>query len=135
MMRDVVKSPVLLAEKRKALDTLRQDDAKEWAQNREFYRGNQWVMWNNVSQSLETLGVAETDRPRYKVRLTNNVFQTNTNQLVAQMTKTRPVIHAVPGSGADSDIKAAQFAERLYECKWDDLSLRSKLQSALVNAQ
>jgi hypothetical protein len=134
-MREIVKDPVLLAEKRKALDTLRADDNKEWAQNREFYKGNQWVMWNNVSNSIETLGVAETDRPRYKVRLVNNIYQTNTNQLVAQMTKTRPVIHAVPGSGADTDVKAAQFAERLYEVKWEDLSLRSKLQSALVNAQ
>jgi hypothetical protein len=135
LMRDIVKDPSLLANKRKELDTLRADDNKEWAQNKEFYKGNQWVMWNNVSNSIETLGVAETDRPRYKVRLVNNVYQTNTNQLVAQMTKTRPVIHAVPGSGADSDVKAAQFAERLYEVKWDDLSLRSKLQSALVNAQ
>jgi hypothetical protein len=135
MMRDVVKDPSLLAQKRKDLDTLRADDNKEWAQNKEFYKGNQWVMWNNASNSIETLGVAETDRPRYKVRLVNNMFQTNTNQLVAQMTKTRPMIHAVPNSGADMDVKAAQFAESLYENKWDDLSLRSKLQSVLVNAQ
>lgn len=135
LMRDIVKSPSLLAQKRKDLDTLRQDDNAEWAQNKEFYRGNQWVMWNKVSQQLETLGVTETERPRYKVRLVNNVYQTNTNQLVAQMTKTRPQIHAVPSSGADSDMKAAQFAERLFEYKWDDLSMRSKLQSALVNAQ
>ncbi len=135
LMRDIVKDPSLLAQKRKDLDTLRAADNKEWAQNKEFYKGNQWVHWNNVSNSIETLGVAETDRPRYKVRLVNNVFQTNTNQLVAQMTKTRPMIHAVPASGADIDVKAAQFAESLYENKWDDLSLRSKLQSVLVNAQ
>lgn len=135
LMREIVKDPTLLAQKRKDLETLRQDDAKEWAQNKEFYKGNQWVMWNNVSNSLETLGVAETERPRYKVRLVNNMFQTNTNQLVAQMTKTRPMVHAVPNSGADTDIKAAQFAESLFENKWDELALRSKLQSALVNAQ
>jgi len=135
LMRDIVKDANLLAEKRSQLDNLRRDDNAEWAQNKEFYRGNQYVSWNSVSNSIETLGVADGQRPKYKVRLVNNIYQTNTNQLVAQMTKTRPTIHAVPSSGAQGDIKAAQMAERLYENWWDDLSLTAKLTSALVNAQ
>ncbi len=135
LMRDVIKDPALLAEKRRELDTLRTEHAKEWALNREFYNGNQWILWNKYSASVDTLGVEETDRPRWKVRLTDNRILPGVTQLVAQMTKTRPVIHATPNSGADRDIKAAQMAERLYEFWWDELGLRAKLTSALVHAQ
>lgn len=135
LMRDIVKDPMLLAEKRRELDVLRNDDAKEWTQNKEFYRGNQYVQWNSVSNSIQTLGTDDTTRPRYKVRLVNNLILPNVNQLVAQMTKTRPTIHATPNSGADRDVKAAQMAERLYEWWWEELGLRAKLQSALVHAQ
>lgn len=135
LMRDVVKDPSLLAEKRRELDVLRNDDSREWAQNREFYRGNQYVQWNSVSNAVQTLGTDDTTRPRYKVRLVNNLILPNVNQLVAQMTKTRPTIHATPNSGADRDVKAAQMAERLYEWWWEELGLRAKLQSALVHAQ
>lgn len=135
LMRDIVRDASLLAEKRKDLDRLRQEDTADWAQNREFYRGNQWVYWNDSAGRIETLGVGETQKPRYKVRLTANVVLPGVQQLVAQMTKTRPTIRAVPDSGADRDIKAAEMAERLYEYWWDEMGLASKLMSALTHAQ
>lgn len=134
-MRDVVKDASLLAEKRKELENLRSDDVKEWALNREFYKGNQWVYWSDQSSRIETLGTEDGDKPRYKVRLTSNQIMPGVNELVAQMTKTRPVIRATPDSGADRDVKAAQMAERLYEYWFDQLGLSAKLKSALVHAQ
>jgi hypothetical protein len=134
-MRDVVKDPSRLREHRKELDTLRLEDNRDWALNREFYLGNQWVFWNRVGSRIETLGLDEGEKPRYKVRLTLNQTTPATQQLVAQMTKTRPVLRAIPDSGGDRDIKAAEFAERLYEYLWDDLGLSSKLNSALTHAQ
>ena len=135
LMRDIVRDPSLLAEKRKELESLRLEHVSNWAQNREFYRGNQWVYWNDTAGRIETLGVGETQKPRYKVRLTSNVILPGVQQLVAQMTKTRPTIRATPDSGADRDIKAAEMAERLYEYLWDELGLTTKLMSALTHAQ
>ena len=135
LMSQVVKDAVHLREKRGELETLRRADVQQWAQNREFYRGNQWVYWNDSAQRIETLGTGETQKPRYKVRLTANVVLPAVQQLVAQMTKTRPTIHAVPDSGANRDVKAAEMAERLYEYWWDSLGLDSKLMSALTWAQ
>ena len=134
-MRDIVKDASLLAEKRKELENLRADDTREWAQNREFYRGNQWVYWNSHSNQIESLGVEDGDKPRYKVRLTSNQVMPGVNELVAQMTKTRPVIRATPDSGGDRDVKAAQMGERLYEYWFDQFDLSAKLKSALVHAQ
>lgn len=134
-MREVVREASTLAEKRKELENLRSDDVREWSLNHEYYRNNQWVFWNSTSRQIETLGVDDSEKPRYKVRLTANEITPGVQQLVAQMTKTRPTIHAVPSSGADRDVKAAQMAERLYEFWWDEFALGSKLQSALTHAQ
>lgn len=134
-MRVIVKDADLLATKRKELDALRSDDNRDWALNREFYKGNQWVFYNKLSSQVESLGVEDGDKPRYKVRLTSNQILPGVQELVAQMTKTRPVIRATPDSGADRDIKAAQMAERLYEYWWDEFDLGSKLKSALTHAQ
>jgi len=134
-MREIVTDATLLREKRKDLEALRLQDSSDWAVNKEFYRGNQWVYWNKNANRVETLGVDRSELPRYKVRLTANEITNGVQQLVAQMTKTRPVIRAVPESGSDRDVKAAQFAERLYENWWQEFGLHAKLQSALTNAQ
>lgn len=135
LMRDVVREAAHLREKRLELDVLRQTDNRDWALNREFYKGNQWVFWNNTASRIDTLGVEEGQKPRYKVRLTSNVIMPGVQQLVAQMTKTRPTIRATPDSGGDRDVKSAEMAERLFEYWWDELGLGAKLQSALTHAQ
>lgn len=134
-MREIVASADLLREKRKELEALRLQDTSDWSLNKEFYRGNQWVYWNKNANRVESLGVDRSEMPRYKVRLTANEITNGVQQLVAQMTKTRPVIRAVPESGSDRDVKAAQFAERLYENWWQEFGLHAKLQSALTHAQ
>lgn len=134
-LKDIVRDPSLLREKRLELDTLRYDHSKEWAQNREFYRGNQYVFWNKAAKRVETLGTEDGDKPRHKVRLTLDQIKPATQQLVAMMTKTRPVIRAVPNGSGDKDVKAAQMAEDAYEFWWQQFGLTAKLQSALVNAQ
>ena len=134
-MREIVRDPSLLAEKRKELENLRTEEVREWGLNREFFRGNQWVFFNKAASRIETLGVEESEKPRYKVRLTANEVTPGVMQLIAQMTKTRPTIRALPDSGADRDVKAAQMAERLYEYWWDAFAMAPKLNSALVHAQ
>lgn len=135
LMSEVVKEAANLREKRKEVDNLRRADVAQWAQNRAFYLGHQWVYWNQTGNRLETIGTDPSTMPRYKVRLTSNVILPAVQQLVAQMTKTRPTIRAVPDSGANRDVKAAEMAERLFEYWWDSLGLDAKLMSAMTNAQ
>lgn len=134
-LRDIVRDPERLAEKRQELDRIRMDFNREWAQNRAFYNNHQWSFWNQAAGQIESLGVDDGEKPRYKVRLTANQITPGVTQLVAQMTKTRPTIHAVPDSQSDRDIKAAELAERLYEYWWDEFHLKAKLQEALTHAQ
>src|SRR3970040_1406820 len=115
LMREVVANASSLAEKRLELNHLRQNDNREWAQNRAFYEGRQWVWWSDSKNGLEGYGTEEGQKPRYKVRLTAHSIPPGVQQLGAQRPKTRPVIRATPDSGADRDIKSAEMAERLYE--------------------
>lgn len=134
-LRDIVKDANKLADKRKQLDNLRRDHTREWAQNRAFYNNHQWIYWNGAGGRVESLGVEDGEKPRYKVRLTANQFTPGVTQLVAQMTKTRPTIRAVPASSSHNDVKAAEMAERLYEYWWDEFHLKAKLQEALTHSQ
>lgn len=123
-----------LANKRKEMENLRMDDMREWALNRAFYRGDQWVFWNKVSSQVETLPVHDADKPRWKVRLTSNQVMPGVQHYVAQLTKNKPVIAATPDSSGYNDLCAAQMGEALFEYWWSDFNLRTKLQSALVNS-
>jgi hypothetical protein len=134
-LREIVKDANRLVARRHELDNLRMDFNREWSQNRAFYNNYQWIYWNGAAGRVEAFGVEDGERPRYKVRLTANQITPGVNQLVAQMTKTRPTIHAVPESSADKDVKAAEMAERLYEFWWDEFHLGQKLQHALTHAQ
>jgi hypothetical protein len=134
-LRDVLKDANKLVARRHELDNLRMDYNREWAQNRAFYNNYQWIYWNGAAGRIEQFGVEDGERPRYKVRLTANQITPGVTQLIAQMTKTRPTIHAVPESGGDRDVKAAEMAERLYEFWWDEFHLNNKLQTALTHAQ
>ena len=134
-LREIIRDPNALAEKRKELDTLRSHTARDWALNREFYNGNQWVFWNRAASRIESVPVDDADKPRHKVRLTANQIKRNANALVAQMTKTRPVIRATPDSASDKSVKAAQMGERLYEYWYQEFGLSAKTTSALLNAQ
>ena len=134
-LRDIVRDANRLVQKQKELDHLRMDFNREWMHNRAFYNNYQWVYWNGAAGRVESFGVEDGEKPRYKVRLTANQVTPGTNQLVAQMTKTRPTIRAVPESSGDRDVKAAELAERLYEYWWDEMHLNAKLQEALTHAQ
>lgn len=130
----VVKSAQTLSKLRKDGELLRSEDTRDWAYNREFYRGNQFVFWNRVSNRVERLPEDDGDMPRYKVRLKNNRIKRGVQRWTAQMSKTKPVIFASPNTPDDNDRKAAEMAEGLYEHLWRDLGLTTELQRALLFA-
>lgn len=121
-----------LAAKRAEVEGSRNNLKRDWALNRAYYAGSQWVGYNDRSMRVESLNVDAG--PAWKVRLKSNQLKPGLVHYVAQLTKTRPTINAEPDSGSDKDIKAAQFAESLYEYLWDSLNLNSKVQDALMEA-
>jgi len=131
-LSSVIKSASSLKERRKADELIRVDDTREWAQNVEFYKGNQWVFWNRQTNRVESLPVQDGEKPRYKVRLKQNKIRKGVHRWIAQMTKNKPTIYATPDSASDNDHKAAQLAEGLYEHLWRELDLTSELQRSLL---
>ena len=121
-----------LAQKRKESEQLRQLMKRDWALNRSFYNGQQWSFWNPQMMRVEDIPI--DSGPRWKVRLTSNQIKPGLSHYVAQLTKTRPVITAEPDSGSDTDIKAAQMAESLYDYLWDDKQMNELLKDALMEA-
>jgi hypothetical protein len=119
----------------KKLDSMRRGRQmleNQWKLNLAFYKGRQYTYYNRAAKRLESLPMDDGEKPRYLVRLVSNQIVTGSHSLLAKFTKTKPVMHATPGSGSDTDLKAAQMAEALLEYWWDDLSLDDKLEEALL---
>lgn len=127
-----LKSPDDLTKKLDSLRRGRQMLENQWKLNLAFYKGRQYTYFNRSARRLEALPVDEGEKPRYLIRLVNNQIIAGSHSLLAKYTKTKPVIHATPGSGSDTDLKAAQMAQSLVEHWWDDLALDDKLEEALL---
>lgn len=135
-LRDIIRDANLLAAKRADLEQARRSDKRDWALNREFYKGNQWSWWNESQLQVESLQpVVETSEGRHKVRLVSNQIMPGVQNIIAQLTKTRPVFHATADSGSERDQKAAELAESLFEYWWHEFKLQNKLQRALLHSQ
>lgn len=131
-IRDL-KSPDNLVEKIHQIKRGRSRQERDWKLNVSFYRGNQWVWFNKFSGRVETLPSTDTgELPRWRVRLTSNQILPGVQAYIAMLTKTKPVITAVPDSGSDRDLKAAQVGDALFEHWWREFKLRAKLQEALL---
>ena len=127
-----LQSPADLTKKLDSLRRGRQQIENQWKLNLAFYKGRQYTYYNRAARRVESLPVDDGEKPRYLVRLVSNQIITGSQSLLAKYTKTKPVMHATPGSGSDTDIKAAQMAESLLEYWWDDLELDDKLEEALL---
>jgi hypothetical protein len=114
------------------LKTARQPLENQWKLDLAFYKGRQYSYFNKSARRIESLPVEDGEKPRYRVRLVSNQIITGAQSLLAKLTKTKPEFYAEPGSGTDSDIKAAQVAQQLLEYWWQDFGLNDKLEEALL---
>ena len=103
----------------------------QWKLNLAFYNGRQYS-YIARDRRIQTHPTEEGDKPHYRVRLVSNQIATGAQSLLAKYTKTKPIIRATPSSGSQSDLKAAQMAESLFEHWWDELCLDDKLDEALL---
>lgn len=115
-----------------SLRRMRQPIENQWKLNLAFYKGKQYAYFNRATRRLESLPIDDGEKPRYRVRLVSNQIITGAQSLVAKITKTRPEIYAEPGSGSDSDIKAAQMAGSLFDYWWTEQNLDDLLEEAVL---
>ena len=103
-----------------------------WKVNLAFYKGRQYVYINRAANRIETLPVADGDKPRWRVRLVSNQIMPGVQSLLSKYTKTKPIITATPNTSDESDFKAAKVAEGLLEYLWDFMRLNDKQNEAYL---
>ena len=105
---------------------------RQWRINMSFYKGQQWVFFNTATQQLESLPQLEGEKSRFRVRITSNHILRCSSSLLALLTKSKPVIYAIPSSTDASAIRSAELAESLVEYWWDQFKLKDKMDEALL---
>ena len=88
-----------------------QDVFEEFEQARLFYRGDQWIYYNN--------GWRTAPIPRWRVRLTVNKLIPMVDLLVSTATRVRPIITARPRTDDEDDRRSAKVGEMLLRYYWD----------------
>jgi len=97
----------------------------DWYLNLCFYVSDQWVFWNR----------SRLDRPvvtKGRVMLVDNRILGIVQTRLARKTKSKPSFVATPATLDESDVSAAQLAEKVLEADWDDLKLLQKLYQVLL---
>lgn len=113
------------------LDTSREEYKIKWTINLAFFKGRQYVFWNKAASRLNQIPVEDGEKPRHRVRLVSNQIAPYTNKLIAQMNKTKPVMHAKSGNSDLDSIQAASVAEQLLEDVESYTSMEYKKREAL----
>lgn len=130
-----LKTPQDHYKKIKELIQARWEHEREWKLNHAFYIGNQYAFFPKRSTNMVTLETEPAELPRYRVRLVSNQIMPGVRSLVSKLTKTKPVIHAVPSVATEKASRGAQVAERLTEHWWRELDLTAKRNEAWTWAQ
>jgi hypothetical protein len=121
-----------LVKKVDELQRQRETMERQWKLNLAFYKGKQYVFYNRKSRRIESLPTDEGDKPRYRVRLVANQIAPHTHGLLARLVKSKPQFYATPGQSSYEAMKATEVAEALLEYWWDQFSLSSKREEAML---
>jgi hypothetical protein len=113
---------------------LRRPLESTWKVNRAFYAGNQYTYVNSRSGRIERLGTGPTEKPHWRVRITDNQVTKNTHARVAQLVKSKPVFYPTP---SDTDIDsqhAAAVGEGLMTHFWHQFRMTKLLWDVLLQS-
>lgn len=108
-----------------------------WQENREFYRGNQWVHQNIGQAQVQQLArgapgaISRVDHNSY------NNLRRFTDGRIALLTKDRPPYEVSPEDNDQDSIDAARQAEKILGAKWGRLgwNIKSRLTELAKNAE
>lgn len=88
----------------------------EAEQARLFFRGDQWLIYQNGWQ-------ASPPSEPWRVRLTVNKLMPMVHQLMSTVLRVRPIISVKPASDDDIDRRQARIAQSLIRYWWDELKM------------
>lgn len=83
---------------------------KPWYFNLAFFLGHQWIAWNEWTSRIE-----EPKAPSWRVRITANHIAPICNQIIAKLTKNRPLWQVIPATSEDKDINIARMGEKVLQ--------------------
>ncbi len=96
---------------------------KTWFLNIAFHLGHQWITWNDWTRRIE-----EPKAPSWRVRITANQIAPIDNQIIAKLTKNRPIPVVIPATSDDEDVNAARTAEKALKYMARVLKIQTKNQ-------
>ncbi len=96
---------------------------KDWYFYIAFYLGYQWLSWNEWTRRIE-----EPRAPTWRVRITANQIAPICNQIIAKLTKNRPIPMIIPATSDDSDVNAARMGEKTLKYLSRILKIQTKNQ-------
>ena len=83
---------------------------KDWYFNLAFHLGHQWITWNEWTRRIE-----EPKAPSWRVRITANHIAPICNQIIAKLTKNRPIWQVIPATSEDEDVNTARMGEKTLQ--------------------
>ena len=83
---------------------------KDWYFNIAFHLGHQWITWNEWTRRIE-----EPKAPTWRVRITANLIAPTDNQIIAKLTKNRPIWQVIPATSEDEDVNTARMGEKVLQ--------------------
>lgn len=83
---------------------------RTWYFNIAFHLGHQWIAWNEYTRRIE-----EPKAPSWRVRITANHVAPIDNQIIAKLTKNRPIHQVIPATSEDADVNTARMGEKVLQ--------------------
>lgn len=95
---------------------------RQWQLNIAYYSGKQWISWDKARKIL-----FEPPKEWYEERLVANRIMPAVRQELAKITRSKPVIQAIPARNEEAAISAAKGASRVLEQIWRVQNMREKV--------
>lgn len=95
-----------------------QGEKMRWEENREFFRGNQWIRIAPDQRTITALSrnlIVPSGRPGHNAY---NRYRANINARVSLMTKERPPYEVAPEDNDSDSLDAARQAEKFISARW-----------------
>lgn len=88
----------------------REPRERTWYFNLAFFLGHQWIAWNEYTRKIE-----EPKAPSWRVRITANHIAPICNQIIAKLTKNRPIQVVIPATSEDEDVNTARMGDKILK--------------------
>lgn len=100
---------------------------RQWMENYAFYRGKQWLVWNDSARILEV-----PPTPEWQVLVTVNLVRPTITTEYAKLIQERPTASVSPLSSEPSDIRLARTNNKILDYLWKPTGSEDAKNDALL---